>query len=344
MSSADPASTAAHPGGELSGPQRAAILVMYLQRDVAREVLRHLSDEDLNGIGEAMAQVEHVSPDVIEEVVGAFVRDMYDACLVPATGSEYALDVLPELVEPARRPRMVSHLRRHISNRLADAVGEHPPRTVAAVLLDEHPQTRAVALLLMGEDHAATVLGEFPEDVRAEVALRMARMERIPSQLADKVEESLISALSDEGVGGLKLPGVDRTAKILGRLGLDDQQSVLDGIARGEPELSEVLRRRMVVFEDLTRLDDRSMQTLLKSVERDKLVIALRGASEDIAALVLRNMSSRAASDLKEEIEILGPKPKAMVEQAREEIVQTVLHLREEGALTLSFGGDAELL
>ena len=331
--------------GELTGPQRAAVLVMYLQRDVARQVLRHMSDEDLNGIGEAMAEVENVTPDIIEDVVGQFIRDMYDACLVPTTGSEFALGVLPDLVDKQRRPRMVSHLRRQLSTRLADAVGVHPPRTVAAVLLDEHPQTCAVALLLMGEDSAADVLAEFPEEVRSDVALRMARIERVPASLADKVEESLITALSDEGsIGGFQLPGVDRTAKILGRLGMDQQQSVLDGIARGEPELSETLRRRMVVFDDLTRLDDRSMQTLLKSIERDKLVIALRGASDDISDLVLRNMSSRAAQDLREEIEILGPKPKSVVEQAREEIVQTVLHLREEGALTLSFGGDAEMM
>ena len=330
---------------DLTGPQRAAVLVMYLDREVAKEVLRHLSDNDLNGIGEAMAEVEHVTPEVIEEVVGQFIRDMYDACLVPTTGQDFALDVLPELVEPSRRPRMVSHLRRNLSNRLAQAVGQHPPQTVAAVLLDEHPQTRAVALLLMGEDCAADVIGEFPDGDRSEVALRMARIERIPAQLADKVEESLIAALDDaDGIGGMTLPGVDRTAKILGRLGLEQQQSVLDGIARGEPELSEILRRRMVVFDDLTRLDDRSMQTLLKSIERDKLVIALRGATPEITDLVLRNMSSRAAQDLAEEIEILGPKPRSVVEQAREEIVQTVLHLREEGALTMSFGGDNEML
>lgn len=331
--------------GDLTGPQRAAVLVMYLQREVAREVLRHLSDADLNGIGEAMAEVENVTPEVIEDIVGQFIRDMYDACLVPTTGTEYALDVLPDLLEAKRRPKMMSHLRRQLSNRLAEAVGDHEPRTVAAVLLDEHPQTRAVALLLMGEDHAAAVLGEFPEEIRSEIALRMARMERVPAGLADKVEESLIAALEDDSaVGRITVEGVDKTAKILGRLNMDQQQSVLDGIARGEPELSEMLRRRMVVFDDLAGLDDRGMQTVLKSIERDKLVIALRGASDVITDLVLRNMSSRAAKDLAEEIEILGPKPRAVVEQAREEIVQTVLHLREEGAVTLSFGGDNEMM
>lgn len=328
----------------LTGPQRAAILVMYLTRDVAKEVLRYLSDAELEQVGAAMAAVEKVEPRTIEIVVEKFIRDMYDACLVPSTGPEYALETLPQLVDDTRRPRLVSALRRKLSDRLAAAVAEHPARTVAAVLKDEHPQTQAVALLLMGEDNAAGVLACFEEDERAQVALRMARIERVPGVLADEVEDVLLAALEETGVGGLVLPGVDRTAKILGRLPGEEQQAVLDGIARGEPDLSDTLRRRMVVFDDLGRLDDRSMQTLLKSIEREKLVIALRGAGDDILNLVIRNMSSRAAKDLVEEIEVLGPKPKAVVEQSREEIVQTVLHLREEGAIVLSFGDEAEML
>ncbi len=328
----------------LTGPQRAAILVMYLERDVAREVLRHMSDDDLQQVGAAMSEVDAVPPHVIEDVVGQFVRDMYDACLVPRTGPEFALDVLPELVDAHRRPRLVSALRRKLSKRLETELARHPARTVAAVLLDEHPQTQAVALLLMGQDLAAKVLARFPEDAKADVAMRMARMERIPAELADEVEESLLAALSDDGAGGITIEGVDRTAKILGRLTGEDQQVVLDGIAADAFDLAETLRRRMVVFEDLVRLDDRSMQSLLKGVERDKLVVALRGSSEDLLALVMRNMSSRAAQDLAEEIEVMGPKPKAVVEAAREEVVQTMLQLREEGALVFSFGDDSEML
>jgi len=329
---------------EMSGPRRAAILVMYLDRTVAKEVLRHMSDTDLQEIGAAMSEVESIDPSTIEVVVGEFIRDLYDACLVPRTGSEFALDVLPDLVEPQRRPRLVSALRRQLSNRLSVEVKRHPARTVAAVLLDEHPQTQAVALLLMGEDNAAAVLKEFGDAAQADCALRMARIARIPADLADDVEDSLLAALEDSGAGGLQVKGVDRTAKILGRLPGDDQQVVLEGIAEDHAELSDTLRRRMVVFEDLARVDDRSMQTLLKSIERDKLVIALRGASEGLLGLVLRNMSSRAAQDLSEEIEVLGPKPKQVVETAREEIVQTVLHLREEGAVALSFGEDSEMM
>ncbi len=334
----------ASPPDGLTGPQRAAILVMYLTRDVAKEVLRYMSDKELEQVGAAMAAVEQVEPRTIEGVVEKFIRDMYDACLVPSIGAEYALETLPQLVDDQRRPRLVSALRRRLSDRLAAVVSQHPARTVSAVLRDEHPQTQAVALLLMGEDNAAGVLACFEEEERSSVALRMARIERIPAALADEVEDGLLSALQETGVGGLVMPGVDRTAKILGRLPGEEQQAVLDGIARGEPELSDTLRRRMVVFDDLGRLDDRSMQTLLKSIEREKLVIALRGAKEDILNLVIRNMSSRAAKDLVEEIDVLGPKPKAVVEQSREEIVQTVLHLREEGAIVLSFGDEAEML
>ena len=333
------------PSLPLSGAQRAAILVMYLEQDVAREVLNNLSDAELERVGQAMSEVETVDPQTIEGVVGEFIRALHDACLVPRTGPEFAMDVLPNLVTEDRRRRVIASIRRRLSHRLAAEVDRHTAPTVAAILLDEHPQTGAVALLLMGDDNAARVLNAMPDEPRTDIAYRMARIERIPTDLADDVENNLLSALTDaEDAGGVVVEGMDRTAKILGRLETESQRVVLDGIANADTDLSDMLRRRMVVFDDLVALDDRSMQTLLKSVEREKLIIALRGAHEALLDLVLRNMSSRAAQDMREEIELLGPKPKALVETAREEVVQTVLHLREEGGISLSMGTDDEMM
>lgn len=329
----------------LSGAQRAAILVMYLDQDVAKSVLENLSDAELERVGEAMSEVHTVDPQTIERVVEDFVHALHDACLVPRTGPEFAIDVLPTLVDDERRRRVISPIRRRLSHKLASEVERHPAAAVAAILQDEHPQTGAVALLLMGDDNAARILDEFADELRTDIAFRMARIERIPTDLADDVEHNLLTALTDaDDAGGLEVEGLSRTAKILGRLHNDSQRLVLDGIATSDTELSDLLRRRMVVFEDLTGLDDRSMQAVLKSVEREKLIIALRGTSDALLQLVLRNMSSRAAQDMREEIELLGPKPKNLVEAAREEVVQTVLHLREEGAVSLSMGTDDEMM
>jgi len=329
---------------QLTGPQRSAILVMYLEQDTARSVLSHFDDEELQQVGEAMATLEHLPAFLVQDVVSTFIRDLHEACLVPTSGVAYAMGVLPELVEPTRRPRLVSGLRRTLSSRLADEMARHPARTVAALLRDEHAQTRAVALLLIGEDQAAAVLAEFDDYERNDLAVRMAQVERLPGDLVDEIEDSLVTALRDQDSVGWEIKGVDRTAKILGRLDPDSQAVLLEEIAEERPELSETLRKRMVVFDDLGSMDDRSMQAVLKSIERDKLVIALRGAPADLLDLVLRNMSSRAAADLAEEIDVLGPKPKAVVEGARDDILQTVLKLKEEGVVTLAIGGGGEMM
>jgi flagellar motor switch protein FliG len=329
---------------QLTGHQRSAILVMYLEQATAKAVLQHFGDEELQSVGEAMATLEHLPAHLVQEVVTTFVKDMHEACLVPTSGVDYAMGVLPDLVEPTRRPRLVSGLRRTLSTGLADEVARHPARTVAALLRDEHVQTRAVAMLLMTEDQAAAVLQEFHEEERNDLAVRMADVARLPGDLVDEIEDSLIEAMRDADSVGWTVAGVDRTAKILGRLDPEAQAVMLEEIAEDRPELSETLRKRMVVFDDLAGMDDRSMQAVLKSIERDKLVIALRGAPEELLDLVLRNMSSRAAADLAEEIDVLGPKPKQVVESAREDILQTVLKLKEEGVVTLAVGGGGEMM
>lgn len=329
---------------ELSGPQRTAILVMYLERGTAKAVLQHFDDDELQRVGEAMATIDRVPADIVEDIVTNFVRDLHEACLVPATGSQFVTDVFPGLIDDHRRPKLVSGLRRKLSTRLADEVKRHPARTVAAILRDEHPQTRAVALLLMGEEQAADVLKQFEDADRNDLAMRMARIERLPSDLVDEVEDMLLQALENQDAVGWTIAGVDKAAKILGRLDPDDQALLLEEIAADAPELSETLRKRMVVFDDLGSMDDRSMQAVLKSIERDKLVIALRGARAEILDLVLRNMSSRAAADLADEIDVLGPKPKNVVEAAREDILATVLQLKEEGVVTLAIGGGGDMV
>jgi len=332
------------PLAELTGAQRSAILVMYLEQATAKEVLQHFDDDELQLIGEAMATLDRLPAPMIQDVVGTFVQDLHEACLVPSSGVDYAMGVLPELIEPTRRPRLVSGLRRKLSTRLSDEVARHPPRTVAALIRDEHPQARAVAMLLLDEDVAARIMRQLDDEERNDLALRMAQIERLPSDLVDEVEETLVLALRDRDAVGWEVPGVDKTAKILGRLDPDDQALLLEEIAAEQPELSETLRKRMVVFDDLSVMDDRSMQAVLKSIERDKLVIALRGAKAEMLDLVLRNMSSRAAADLADEIDVLGPKPKDVVEAARDEILQTVLKLKEEGVVTLAIGGGGEMM
>ena len=327
---------------QMAGPQRAAVLVMYLDPNVSRNLLEFLNPDELRDIGLAMADVENVTPEAIEDVIAEFIRDLYAVSLVPRTGREYALEVLPDLIPEESRPQVVSKIRRTISTEFQDYIARRMPLTVAILLLDEHPQTQAVALMLMGMDNAAAVLSFFDEQEQFDLAIRMAKMEQIPGELADDVENAITIALEDRGAGLWDAQGVDATARILGRLSKDFQEPLMERITGLDAELADLLKRRMLLFGDLSAMDNKSVQSLLKSVDRDTLLVALRGADPALQELFFANMSRRAAADLRDELEIMGPVPRSEVERSQEDIVQTALSLQEEGVLRLPMGSGAD--
>lgn len=325
---------------DLTGPQRAAILLMVLDREAAKKVLDHMSTREVEEMGRAVAQIDTVEPEVVEQLIGEFVKDLAKASMVPKTGRDFALGVLPDLVGGARGEKVGGTLRRAFSTAFQEYCGSHPPRTLAALLRDEHPQTQAVALLMMGPETAAKVLAEFVEGERFDLSMRMARIDGVPGAIADDIERAIRGALDEQSADRWQVVGVDKTAQVLGRLAKPESEPLLEKISDADPELSDVLRRRMVTFKDLTVLDDRSVQALLKQIDRQVLLVALRGADTGMREMFLRNMSSRAASDLREEIELMAPLPRSQVNVAQEEIVQLVQKLAAEGIVRLYLGGD----
>ena len=185
--------------GTLTGTQRAAVLLMYLDPDTSRHMLDDLSTQEIQQIGLAIADVDTIAPEMIEAVVGDFIRDMHTASMMSTTGREYALGVYPDLIDDTRRPRIESTIRRQVSTEFQEYIASRPVSTVATILLDEHPQTIAVALVLMGPENAATILAEFEDSDRYEVALRLAHLKAIPREIADYVEHGLHQSLKYHG-------------------------------------------------------------------------------------------------------------------------------------------------
>ncbi len=333
-----------HDVKELTGTERAAVLIMYLEEDTARALLKHIPADEVKAIGLAMSNLERVDTEVIERVVAQFVLELTNAQLVSQRGHDFALHVLPRLVAPDHRRRLEGALRRRLSHDFETFIASRPAAAVAAILQEEHPQTRAIALLMMGPDNASRVMDCFDEETRRDLLVRMARIEQIPGDLADEVEESMYAALEDHGVEQWEVDGIGRTAKVVGRFDRDSQEDFFEELAAESPQLSEEIRKKLVVFEDLAVMDDRSVQALLTKIDREVLVIALRGASPAMTDLFLRNLSSRARQDVMDEIAILGPMPKARVQEAREQIVQEVLALADAGTIPPLVGGGEELV
>lgn len=321
------------------GLERAAILVMYLERSLAKGLLDLMSDDEVRKVGLAMAAIDRVEAPDIERIVGDFVRELYEVSLMPRTGPEFVNKVLPDLLEEERRETILPILRRRVNTEFADFITSRPAEAVAAIMADELPQTQAVALSLMGPDNAARVLKLMAEEDKGEVTVRMARLKRIPGELIDDVTMAITGALGRDD-DFLEVGGVDRTARMLGRLLKTENDRILEVVAEEDNPLAERLRRRMVLFGDLMTLTNRGIQTLLKQVDRDDLILALKGGTTAEVDRFLENVSSRAAEDIREEIEIMGPVPKTRTRGAQERIVATALKLAEEGSLYLAIGAD----
>lgn len=329
-----PAAAAVAANDDLTGLQKAAILVMYLDREVARDLLRQLSDEEVKQLGLAIADVTRVPEDVIERVVAEFVMALQEVNMLPVSGKDFARQVLPELVDEDRREAIAGAIRRRVGADFEEFIRGRSAIAVAGVLAEEHPQVRAVALLRMGPENAAKVLAVMDEEAQYDLTLRMARAERVSGELADDVERAVRKALEDQD-DPLPIGGAQTTARILGRLPRERNTVVLARMRGEASELAQTLQQLMVTFDDLDTLDDRGIQALLRAVDRNDLVIALKGARPALRERFLKNLSSRAAADLTEEMEILGNPRRSEVKRAQEGITTLAQRLSDEGVISL---------
>ncbi len=326
---------------ELTGIQRAAILVMDLDKDVAKKILRKLETSELQAIGLAMASIDHVDHDVIEEVVQGFIRTLHEVSLMPSSGPQYIRNVLPDLLDEQRRDEVLQNVYRRTDVEFEAFVSQLPAKSVAALLRDEHLQTQSAALALMGPGNAARVMQHLDEELVPDITRRMAKLRYIPGEIADDICSSIRAVLGGS-VDHLPLGGVESTARVLGNMKKDKNERVLGAIADEDDELAQALRRRMVVFDDLADLDDRGIQALLKQVDREELVRALKGAKSRTRDRFFKNLSSRAADDIREALEIIGPVRRSVVDDAQTQIASLALELSEKGEIYLPIGGDKE--
>lgn len=319
---------------ELAPLEKAAILVMYLDREAARALLRHLSDEEVQKLGVTISSIREVDDGIIEQVVRDFLMDLRAVSVLPSTGKDFARSVLPSLVDEDRRTRVAGAIRRRVDDDFTGFVKSRPAAAVAAVLAEEHPQVQAVAMLRMGPENAARVMALFDESVQMDLTMRMARADKISGELADDVEQAIRRALADLD-DPLPVGGVESTARVLGRMTRERNTTVLGNIREKETELADKLQRLMVVFDDLVSLEDRAIQALLRVVDRADLVLALKGASSEMRERFLKNLSSRAAQDLMEELEIATSVRKSQTREAQEKIVMAAQKLADEGVIML---------
>lgn len=332
-------------GGEatsLPGSRKAAILCVLLGEEVGAKIFRHLPPEHIRLVASEVARLGPVEPDLARRVLEEFFVEAVRP-RVEAGGRDYARRLLDQAGLPEQvKAELLGPARDPLAGELGSLVGVADD-VLGAVLADEHPQTRALLLLCLPPARAARLLESVPGHARAETILRMARMRRVRAEVVADVASSLKERLGGAAASGRDAgpSGIERAAAVLQSLDRAEARRLLETVAAEDADRAEQLRNLVFTFESLADADDRGIQELLRAVDTKALAVALHGASEAVAAKVFRNLSERAASMLRDEMEFLGvvrPEDRAA---ARKEILGQALRLEEEGRLAF-LGSTAE--
>ncbi len=325
-----------------TGVQKAAVLVMQVGKDRAAQLLRRLREQEISEIMAEVARLQHLEPGEIDEVLTEF-RDTYLArSHIAQGGYDTARDLLEASVGSDKAEEILENLGVTLVAAPFEFLRRADARQVLSYLQDEHPQTIALVLAHMNPAAGAMVLSALAEDLQRDVAERIAKMDRTSPEVIEHVEAILERKLStviqqsDFSTAG----GIQSLVDILNNSDRTTERLILEGLEHNDPQIADDVRSRMFVFEDIVTLDDRSVQLVLRSVDAKELAVALKGVDQKVRDKIMKNLSERAAANLSEEIELLGPVKLKTVEESQASVVRVIRTLEEAGQIVMSRGND----
>jgi flagellar motor switch protein FliG len=329
----------------LGGRQKAAVLLVSLGPARAAEIFGHLKEDEIEALSLDMAKLNQVSNEVSQEVIAELVETCLAQAYMAEGGVEYAREVLERAVGPERARQIVGRLSAAIERRPFEFLRRTPPEQIHAFIRNEAAQTVALVIANLHTDLAAQVLALLEPEEQAEVAMRIGTMRETSPEVIEAVENVLRHRLSnvvstDYAVAG----GVQSLAEILNHTDRGTERNVLDSLSEVDAELAEQVRMLLFTFEDIIKLDDRSIQLILKEVESKDLAVALRGVGKDVQERIFSNMSERGGEMLAEEMEYMPAQRRVVVEEAQGRIVAVVRRLEEAGGIVIGRGGDDDML
>ncbi|HLC25547.1 MAG TPA: flagellar motor switch protein FliG [bacterium] len=332
---------------EYTGPEKSAILLLSLGEDIAAAILKYMEEPEIQKLSNYMSQVDAVSGDTVNRITQEFYQKALEGGGLTRGGGEYLRKVLSLALDPEKVDWILENISVPSEETGLETIKWLDPKTIASFTRGEHPQTIAIILAHLESQQATAVLGELPEILRSEVALRIATLERIPSgvlkDLGEVLQKELQATGTVETVRKSTIGGVEVVAEMLNQMDQSMEHGILSKIEETHPDLAEQIRQLMFVFEDLIHVDDRGMQQIMKEVSTDNLVPALKTASEGLREKIFRNMSERAAMMLKEDLEALGPVRLADVEKAQQAIVRVAKKLEDEGKILIGKRGGEDV-
>ncbi len=327
---------------EEQGLQDAAIFLMSLGEAEAAEVFKHLSPKEVQKLGETIARTRAVSNERVGEVMNKFTEAAASQKLLVSDTDNYVRAVLKRALGDDKAALLIDRILQGGDVSGIESLKWMDPLSIAELLRNEHPQIIAAILVHLEFDQTAGVLKNFNDRLRNDVVLRIATLEGIQPTALKDLNEVLYKVLAGgDKIRKTSMGGVKTAAEIINMMGSQVESSVLESIREFDPDLAQKIMDKMFTFEDLTKLDGKSVQMVLKEVSSDVLVIALKGVSNELKDLILNNMSSRAAEALREDLESRGPVRLSEIETQQKEILKVVRRLADEGQIVIG-GGDDE--
>ncbi len=328
-----------------AGVDKAAILLMSLGEEEAAAVFKHLAPKEVQALGEAIAKMRAVTSERVDKVLEDFDRLAASERMLVADSNEYVKSVLRKALGDDKANLLIDRIMQGSDVSGIESLKWMDPQSVAELLRNEHPQIVAAILVHLDFDQASEVLKLFTERQRNEVMVRVATLDGIqPSALRDLNEVmSKVLAGGDRSKKG-SLGGVKAAAEILNMMGTSVETSVLDFVREADSDLAQKIMDNMFTFDDVEKIDDKGIQALMKEVQSESLVVALKGATPALREKIFRNMSSRAAETLKEDLESRGPVRLSDVEAEQKEMLKIVRRLADEGQIVLAGGGDEQFV
>ena len=330
---------------ELTGVQKAAILLITLGPEKSAEIFKHLKEDEIEELTLEIANTRSVSPQVKEDVINEF----YQVCLaqqyIAEGGIGYAKELLEKALGSDKAQEVIGKLTASLQVRPFEFIRKTEPSQVLNFIQDEHPQTIAMILSYLSPSQAAQILGSLSPEMQADVAKRIAQMDRTSPDVIKEVERLLERKLSslihqDYTIAG----GVDAIVAILNSVDRGTEKRIMESLEIDEPELAEDIRKKMFVFEDILLLDDRAIQRVLRDVDNSTVGVALKGANEEVQNVIFKNMSQRLAAMIREDMDFMGPVRMKDVEEAQQQIVGVIRKLEDAGEIVIARGGGDDLV
>ncbi|KGX93171.1 flagellar motor switch protein FliG [Pontibacillus halophilus JSM 076056 = DSM 19796] len=330
---------------ELSGRQKAAVLLISLGPDVAAQVYKHLSEEEMEKLTLEISSVRKVGANQKDDIIEQFHQIALAQDYITQGGIGYAKTVLEKALGENEANTIITRLTSSLQVKPFDFARKADPSQILNFIQNEHPQTIALILSYLDSEQSAGILSELPQEMQADIARRIATMDSTSPEVINEVEQILERKLSTTVAQDYtQTGGIESVVEVLNGVDRSTERTILDALEIQDPELAEEIKKRMFVFEDIVTLDNRAIQRVIREVENEDLMLSLKVASDEVKQVVFNNMSNRMVETFNEEMEFMGPVRLRDVEEAQTRIVTIIRRLEEMGEIVIARGGGDDII